>query len=323
MKIHSFINKLLPVNTRRRRYFELGLNGIIVILSEGLQSFWFKYKQYRNMRKQEKLAAKRRKEGILATSDEREILSYLRGIVKANEKEKQYFKSQEIRFYHTLKLASTVLTSSSIVLDIGSHPASIPTLIRKYIGCSVSCCNLGGGLIKVINPDYGDEFHFNLIERNVEKEALPYPDASFDLVLCCEVLEHLTCDPMFMLSEINRVLKQDGFLLLTTPNLVCARSIRSLLEGWPPTLTAEYVVGTTDRHNREYTVYEVSYILECAGFKVVSLDTIDVWGDTYPDIIALLENLGKTTNLRGDDVFTLAQKKSPVLDRYPSKIYQM
>lgn len=46
--------------------------------------------------------------------------------------------------------------------------------------------------------------------------VLPFPDDSFEAVLCTEVLEHIP-DPAETLSEIHRVLKPGGRLLLTIP----------------------------------------------------------------------------------------------------------
>jgi SAM-dependent methyltransferase len=46
--------------------------------------------------------------------------------------------------------------------------------------------------------------------------ALPIPNASFDLVLCTQVLEHIA-DPIKVLEECARVLRSGGTLALTVP----------------------------------------------------------------------------------------------------------
>ena len=53
--------------------------------------------------------------------------------------------------------------------------------------------------------------HVKLADATV----LPFPDGYFDFVFTSEVLEHVE-DYLTMLKEINRVLKPDGILLLTT-----------------------------------------------------------------------------------------------------------
>ncbi|HEY3235718.1 MAG TPA: class I SAM-dependent methyltransferase [Polyangiaceae bacterium] len=47
-------------------------------------------------------------------------------------------------------------------------------------------------------------------------ERLPFPDASFDTVLCVQVLEH-TPRPADLVMELARVLKNDGVLILSAP----------------------------------------------------------------------------------------------------------
>ena len=47
--------------------------------------------------------------------------------------------------------------------------------------------------------------------------SLPFADRSFDLVVCFEVIEHLD-EPDAALRELERVLRRDGILLISSPN---------------------------------------------------------------------------------------------------------
>lgn len=49
-------------------------------------------------------------------------------------------------------------------------------------------------------------------------QPLPFPSGAFDVVLLIEVLEHLESH-FNIIAEAGRVLKQGGFLLITTPNI--------------------------------------------------------------------------------------------------------
>jgi len=46
--------------------------------------------------------------------------------------------------------------------------------------------------------------------------AIPEPDESFDAILCTEVLEHVP-DPVKAVTELNRLLKPEGILIITAP----------------------------------------------------------------------------------------------------------
>jgi 2-polyprenyl-3-methyl-5-hydroxy-6-metoxy-1,4-benzoquinol methylase len=62
------------------------------------------------------------------------------------------------------------------------------------------------------------EHHPELDLRQVQAEgAWPLPDASFDAVWAGEVIEHVA-DTVGWLSEVRRVLRSGGHLLLSTPN---------------------------------------------------------------------------------------------------------
>lgn len=66
-------------------------------------------------------------------------------------------------------------------------------------------------------------------------EGLPFPDSSFDLVTCNMVVEHLP-DPLRTFTELGRVLRPGGVLMVHTPNVwnyaVClARVLKRVVPG--------------------------------------------------------------------------------------------
>lgn len=50
-----------------------------------------------------------------------------------------------------------------------------------------------------------------------KSETLPFPSNTFDIAICCEVIEHVG-DPQKTIEEIHRVLKPNGILFLSFPN---------------------------------------------------------------------------------------------------------
>jgi 2-polyprenyl-3-methyl-5-hydroxy-6-metoxy-1,4-benzoquinol methylase len=67
-------------------------------------------------------------------------------------------------------------------------------------------------------------------------EQLPFDAGSFDVVTCGEVIEHMI-ETDGLLDEIHRVLKPDGSLILTTPNLAYVPNRVLLFLGIQPLFT--------------------------------------------------------------------------------------
>ncbi|MCZ6719710.1 MAG: class I SAM-dependent methyltransferase [Gammaproteobacteria bacterium] len=113
---------------------------------------------------------------------------------------------------------------------------------------------------------------------NVEIDEFPFPDDSFDVVTCCQVLEHFVGSSLGTMAEIKRVLHPGGILEVDVPNVVCFRNRSRILRGKNITfdykkhyLYEESVLYKGHsfypmRHNREFTRDELYLLLDCAGF---------------------------------------------------------
>lgn len=100
-----------------------------------------------------------------------------------------------------------------------------------------------------------------------EKERLPVADHSYGTVFFCDVIEHLIVDPVWALLEFNRVLKHEGTLIISTPNVTGIDRLQNLLGGYNPINENQYKSSSIyQRHNREWTIRELGRILTGLGF---------------------------------------------------------
>ena len=114
-------------------------------------------------------------------------------------------------------------------------------------------------------------------------QGLPFRDASFDVVVATEVLEHLE-NPSLLLKEIRRVLRKGGQLFVTTPNAkalpyLAVRFLpRPLVRKLASALTQETlhpellsrVPSHPDHHRREgFTLPELQGVASKFSLKVV------------------------------------------------------
>ena len=93
--------------------------------------------------------------------------------------------------------------------------------------------------------------------------SLPFSEGSFDVIVACEVLEHLTdAESKLLLEEARRCLKVHGYIIITTPynenleisNIVC-----------PKCLSAINISG----HMQSFCEDKISALLSNSGFQVL------------------------------------------------------
>jgi SAM-dependent methyltransferase len=232
---------------------------------------------------------------IAADPDTREAYRQIQSAIAAlpDAAERAHAPLHEVRYLMTYSITPN---GPGLLVDIGSSPIyAVPlTTLKKWTLQP----------IPVLAFDY-------------EKENLPFPTGSTDGVLICEVIEHFVLDPLHCLIEINRILKDDGFIVLTTPNAASWYAVHQALlqrhsSRWP-VYAWNRPNSVNHIHAREYVASEVRALLDAAGFGDIELTTRD-YGISPP----YRPIPGFSCLDRGETIFVRARKKSlPKKRSYP------
>lgn len=185
---------------------------------------------------------------------------------KIATKQEAYVGKNKINFL----LESTINLFSNLpkgrILDLGCGDGDYGKRL-KGLGFDVIAGDIDSKRFK-----YKSELEFR--HCDITKE-MPFTSQYFDYVLLMEVVEHLR-NPYAVIPEINRIIKDKGYFILSTPNILNLKSrFRFLFEGAyeyfrePP---LDQIKNPREvifnLHLVPYRYQELEYLLASSGFKV-------------------------------------------------------
>jgi glycosyltransferase involved in cell wall biosynthesis/SAM-dependent methyltransferase len=243
---------------------------------------------------------------------------------------RQYVERHLSRLERTLAITPPAKNGDR-VLEMGAYLQITPALkiqlgYEEVRGCYYGPA--GESHHRSAISESGETFECRIDLFDAERDCFPYSNDYFATVLCCELLEHLNSDPLHMMSEINRILKPGGCLVLTTPNIASLRALAGILQGFHPQLFSSYIRpknGVVDaRHAREYTPGEIRQLLEDSGFEVTLLETGPFRDEPKPEyawVQHLLDRYYLTPEHRGEGIYAVGRKIGTMRSRYPDWLY--
>ena len=129
------------------------------------------------------------------------------------------------------------------LLDLGCDDGKWTTRLGK----AVETNQLHGVEIVEGRRAKASEQGVDAISANLN-EKLPYEDAFFDVIHANQVIEHLSDTDLFI-SEIFRLLKPNGYMIISTENLASWHTLFSLALGFMPFSLTNVTLKTADLGN--------------------------------------------------------------------------
>jgi ubiquinone/menaquinone biosynthesis C-methylase UbiE len=153
--------------------------------------------------------------------------------------------------------------SQDRVLDLGCGGGHVSYRVAPHVA-EVVACDVTAGMLEAVAATASERGLSNITVQQAPAEKLPFPDASFDAVLCRFTAHHWQ-DMEAGLREARRVLRPTGRAILVD---VVAPSDRVL----DTHLQAVEVLRDVS-HVRNYSVAELAAALSRSGFDIETVTT--------------------------------------------------
>lgn len=183
-----------------------------------------------------------------------------------------YYIKQKPRYYNTFKYINNMsLPKYSRFLEIGGGQMAL--LSKELLGydCTVADVN---EIYKQGILDSGLQFRCcDLLHDDLEERDY------YDLVVICEVIEHMPIPPHIVLEKVKAWIKPGGLLFLTTPNLYRFRNLVRLALGLD-VFDLFFIPdrGSSIGHPIEYSKAHLKWQLETAGFESINIQLQQLGG---------------------------------------------
>ncbi len=175
------------------------------------------------------------------------------------------------------RVGASGLPAGAKVLDAPCGDGEISMALAKA-GFEVSGVDIVDELTPEARAALGGRFRISDLTGK-----LPWPDASFDLVVSIEGIEHLE-NAFAFAREANRVCRPGGIFIVTTPNTISIRS-RVRFFGSGLYLSDPRPLNEASRHPLHHvglkTFSELRYILQTSGFDIFDVQPTHVKPISY------------------------------------------
>jgi SAM-dependent methyltransferase len=181
------------------------------------------------------------------------------------------------------------------VLDVGCACGDLGVYLKNNRGCEIHGFEYNPESIKIAEETNAYVRIHQTDLNSFSPETFNY-QSSFDVIVICDVLEHLL-DPLTVLQKLKTFLKKDGFLLMSIPNVTHA-SIKILLLSNKIHYRRNGLLDETHLHF--FTWRSIYDLLDRATLNVCAVDIVPC-GAFTGDIQGYITNKRVLTHILDDD----------------------
>ncbi len=181
----------------------------------------------------------------------------------------QYHRDFNPAANDSLAKLARLVRSGSEILDLGCGTGVLATYLTDECGCWVDGIEFNPTAAQVGQLTFRSLW---IADLNYTDPATLVGAARYDAIICADILEHLIA-PAALLNRIGDLLKPNGQLLLSVPNIAHAGLIAELLNGeWR--YRQEGLLD--DTHLRFFTRNSLMQLLNEGGWKICNWDRVIV-----------------------------------------------
>lgn len=232
-----------------------------------------------------------------------------------NGTDENYLRGHYERYQRTLQFAldESNCETKLDILDIGCH----------WLHNTFFYSNRGHRVVATDAPDLMDYDSVVTASKAMNAVLLPskrletgngiseLEENSIDLVLFCEIIEHLAFNPIPLWKQIYRVLRPGGRIIVTTPNSMYHRSIDIQLNralsgsGFGISINDIMSNGTYGHHWKEFSILELKEYFNflSADFDTSRFEMITLDFDKDTDLSSEAIEISKFTDVRAHNIY--------------------
>lgn len=171
------------------------------------------------------------------------------------------------------------------IIDFGPYPGNLVKLLKYFFEKKNKGDYLGVGIgfssdfqnemenenRRILNYDFDPQFKNDKIKD--------FNESGYEIALLLDVIEHLV-NPIHCLDTINKSLKSEGKLLITTDNITSFAYIKyMIIYGKSPNIhpvsSSLFYNGDWRPHFKEFSKEELLFYLDYCGFEIIQHEYFD------------------------------------------------